>query len=60
MPGWERDDLVRNLIDLVGQCDRHVQERIVELFAKCDLEYGRRVADGVGLLAPLEAFEASA
>jgi hypothetical protein len=47
MPDWERDDLVRNMIDLVGPCDRHVQERIVGLFAKWRAErVGRRGRTG--------------
>jgi catalase len=49
MDAWERDDLVKNLITLLGQCEQHVQERIVKLFAQCDGEYGARVAQGLGL-----------
>jgi catalase len=59
MPDWERDDLVRNMIDLIGRCDRHVQERIVGLFAKCDADYGARVAEGVGLPVPEDALEST-
>mgnify|MGYP001796872226 CR=1 FL=1 len=59
MPDWEREDLVYNMIDLLGQCDRHVQERTVGLFAKCDADYGRRVAEGIGLFVPEEALEKS-
>ncbi|HVA31057.1 MAG TPA: catalase [Gaiellaceae bacterium] len=57
MPDSEREDLVRNLIDLVGQCERQIQERIVGLFAKCDADYGRRVAEGIGVPVPEEALE---
>ncbi|MEX2184760.1 MAG: catalase [Chloroflexota bacterium] len=52
MPEWERDDLVKNLIDLLGQCDREIQTRIVELFARCDSDYGSRVAAGIGIPSP--------
>ena len=52
MPGWERDDLVLNLTDLLGQCERQIQERMVEHFSRCDGELGRRVAEGVGVPAP--------
>jgi catalase len=52
MPDHEREDLVLNLIDLVGQCERLVQERIVEQFARCDEDFGRRVAEGVGVPVP--------
>jgi catalase len=57
MPDWERDDLVHNMIDQVGQCDRRVQERIVALFVRCDAEYGRRVAEGIGIRMPDEALD---
>jgi catalase len=53
MPDWERDDLVANLVGLVGQCDRQIQERIVGLFAQCDPDYGARVAEGIGLKSPV-------
>jgi catalase len=52
MPDWEREDLVANLIDLLSQCERDVQERAVELFSRCDAEYGARVAEGIGVPAP--------
>src|SRR5687768_4618255 len=29
MEDWERDDLVKNFVDLISQCDREVQERMV-------------------------------
>ena len=53
MPEWERDDLVANLVGLVGQCERQIQERIVGLFAQCDPDYGARVAEGIGLKSPV-------
>ena len=46
---WERDDLVRNLADALSQCDKIVQEKMIEHFTKCDAEYGRRVAEGIGM-----------
>jgi catalase len=49
MPEWEREDLVFNMIDLLSQCDRPIQERMVEQLTRCDPEYGRRVAEGIGL-----------
>jgi catalase len=52
MPDWEREDLVTNLVDLLGQCERQVQERMVHHLARCDGDYGRRVAEGIGLPAP--------
>jgi catalase len=61
MPAWERDDLVKNLGDLLGQCERDVQERMVwHLFLVHD-DYGTRVGKAIGLsagdvkgLAPLD------
>ena len=55
MPDWERDDLVANMIDLLGQCERQIQERMVDHFARCDPDYGRRVAEGLGLPVPAAA-----
>ena len=52
MPDWERDDLVANMIDLLGQCERQIQERMLDHFGMCDPDYGQRVADGLGLPAP--------
>ena len=53
MPDWEREDLVLNLTTLLGQCERQIQERLVEHFGRCDGEFGRRVAEGLGLPAPV-------
>jgi catalase len=55
MPNWEREDLVANMIALLGQCDRQIQDRMVGLFARCDPDYGARVADGLGILSPVTA-----
>ncbi len=55
MPDWEREDLVSNMITLLGQCERQIQDRIVGLFAKCDPDYGTRVADGLGIPSPVTA-----
>jgi catalase len=52
MPDWEREDLVFNLIDLLGQCEQHIQERMVSHLVQCDADYGRRVAEGLGIAAP--------
>ena len=52
---WERDDLVLNLVDALSQCDRVIQERMVEHFGFADEEFGRRVAEGIGVPAPRAA-----
>lgn len=46
---WERDELIVNLVNLVGRCDRDIQERMVSHLSQCDEEYGRRVAVGLGI-----------
>jgi catalase len=46
---WERDDLVRNLVDNLMQCEGHIQERMVWHLSQCDQEYGTRVAEGLGI-----------
>jgi catalase len=46
---WERDDLVLNLVTLLSQCDKVIQEKMVWHFSQCDDEFGQRVADGLGL-----------
>ncbi|MCU1383098.1 MAG: katA [Acidobacteria bacterium] len=48
---WERDDLVKNVGDLLGQCERDVQERMLwHLFLVHD-DYGTRVGGAIGLSA---------
>ncbi len=61
MPAWERDDLVKNLGDLLGQCERDVQERMVWHLLLVHDDYGTRVGKAIGLsaadvkgLAPLD------
>jgi catalase len=51
MPDEEREDLVLNLTTLLGDCERHIQERMAEHFARCDAGFGRRIAEGLGLPA---------
>ena len=52
MPDWERKDLVLNLIDLLGQCEEHIQLRMVTHFTQCDADFGRVVAEGIGVPTP--------
>jgi catalase len=54
---WERDDLVKNLIDQLRQCGRPIQEKMVWHFAQCDAEFGERLADGLAIAAPQAARE---
>jgi catalase len=58
---WERDDLVKNLGDLLGQCERDVQERMLWHLLLVHDDYGTGVGKAIGLsasdvrhLAPLD------
>jgi catalase len=51
---WERDELVSNLVDALKQCNVDIQERMVRHFLECDEEYGRKVADGIGVTVSRE------
>ncbi|MGZ8536668.1 MAG: catalase [Flavisolibacter sp.] len=44
---WERDDLILNLVNTLKPAQKHIQDKMIELFTKCDAEYGRRVAEGL-------------
>ena len=46
---WEKDDLVANLVELIGQCDRAIQERMVWHLLLCEDELGQRVGEGLGI-----------
>jgi len=46
---WERDELISNLVSALKQCNPDIQERMVWHFSQCDMDYGRRVAEGLGL-----------
>jgi catalase len=52
MPDREREDLVLNLTTLLSECDRHIQERMAWHFTQCDAEFGRRIAEGIGVPVP--------
>lgn len=49
MEQWERDDLVRNFVTLLSQCDRPVQERMVWHFLLVEDDLGLRVGEGLGI-----------
>ena len=44
---WERNDLILNLVNTLKPAKKHIQDKMIELFTKCDAEYGRRVAEGL-------------
>jgi catalase len=49
LEGWEKDDLVANFTNLIGQADRKVQERMLWHFYMTDDELGARVGEGLGI-----------
>jgi catalase len=49
---WERNELINNLVDLLKQCNKDIQERMVHHLTQCDADYGRRVAEGIGIALP--------
>jgi catalase len=46
---WEKDDLVANFVDLIGQAAEAVQQRMVWHFLMVDDELGLRVGEGLGI-----------
>ena len=44
---WERDDLINNLVNTLQPVEKHIQDKMVELFTQCDEDYGRRVREGL-------------
>jgi len=56
---WERDDLIFNLVSALQPCDTGIQQRMIEHFTQADPDYGRRVAEGLGL-APSDSAPAAA
>jgi catalase len=49
---WERADLINNLVTNLKRCNPDIQQRMVHHLTQCDADYGRRIADGLGIAAP--------
>ncbi|WP_167045652.1 catalase [Salinibacterium sp. ZJ454] len=49
MEQWEKDDLVANFVELIGQAADVVQRRMVWHFLLADDELGLRVGEGLGI-----------
>jgi catalase len=49
MHDWERDDLVRNFVTMLSDCDRAIQERMVWHFLLVEDDLGLRVGEGLGI-----------
>jgi catalase len=54
---WEREDLISNLVGALSKCDRDIQDRMIYHFTQADENYGRRVAEGLGLPVPAQVSE---
>ncbi|MBP1994076.1 catalase [Paenibacillus eucommiae] len=52
---WERDDLILNLVNTLQTCSPHIQQKMTQLFTKCDPDYGKRVAEGLGLIDGIQS-----
>jgi catalase len=49
MTGQARENLVGNIVEHLGGAQKRIQLRQTALFYKADADYGRRVAEGLGL-----------
>jgi catalase len=49
MTEMDREHLVGNIVDHLGNAAKRIQMRQTALFFKADPDYGRRVATGLGL-----------
>jgi catalase len=56
---WEREDLINNLVTSLKQCRKDIQERMVQHFSQADLDYGARVAKGLGIKQKVESVSAA-
>lgn len=56
----ERDELIRNLVTQLGVCNPDIQARMVGYFTQADPDYGRRVAEGLGIAVPATPVAAGA
>ncbi|WP_078595838.1 catalase [Evansella clarkii] len=44
---WEKDELIKNLVDNLSDCRKEIQDKMVDNFTQADEEYGRRVREGL-------------
>jgi catalase len=59
MQRWERGELISNLVNLTGRCDRDIRERMIPHLSRCDVQCGGRAADGLGLGAGSQTADAA-
>ena len=46
--------MIANLVDAMKDATKQIQEKMVWHFTQCDADYGRRLAEGLGLSAPAD------
>ena len=51
---WERDELINNLVIQLAPCGDDIKQRMIGHLTKCDANYGRRVAQGLGITLQAE------
>ncbi len=56
---WEKDETITFIVGGLSQCTPEIQQRMVHHFTQCDEEYGRRVAEGLGISASQGETEAA-
>jgi len=44
---FEREELIKNLVNTLHPCRKEIQDTMIEHFKKCDPDYGRRVEEGL-------------
>jgi catalase len=49
MDGQNKQNLISNIVDHLGGAQKRIQLRQAAVFFKADPDYGRRVAEGLGL-----------
>jgi catalase len=49
MSDQDRQNLIDNIVDHLGQAQRRIQLRQAAVFYTAEPDYGRRVAEGLGL-----------
>jgi catalase len=47
MNDWERNELISNLVGAMLECQKEIQDKMLDMFTKCDEDYGKRVAEGI-------------
>ncbi|RKQ28807.1 catalase [Oceanobacillus halophilus] len=44
---WEKDELIKNLVNDLSTCDKRLQDKMIALAEEADEEYGRRLREGL-------------